>query len=612
MHGNVDYEKEFQDYLKKDDHLGRMVRSRAEKYGSKKVAVRHKAFGQWEEFTWGKFGELIDSCAMGLLDAGVKKGEFVGMFSNNRVEWAIVDYACFSIRACSVPIYHSNSQEELKYIVNDCSIRILFVEKQDQYDKAMAVLKECPKIEKIIIFDHRINYDKNHPKVMLHKDFLAKGAKSSKKAELDKLLAAADTQDIATLIYTSGTTGMPKGVILTHYNWFAMFFATGYHIPIIESDVNLAFLPLAHVFERAWSYYILTSNARVDYCHDTTAILDFLAESRPHYMCSVPRVWEKVYSMVQQSLAEAKPAKRKLFNWALEVGGQVAYKKRDMEPIPFGLKLKFKVADTLVLKKIRKIFGGRNKVYNCGGSAFSAEISEFFFKCGVLLLQGYGMTECFVITVANPEHNKFGTCGPVVPLMNIRITDEGEIQAKGHSMTQGYWNKPDLNKELFTADGWIRTGDIGEIDSEGYVTITDRLKDMFKTSGGKYVAPQQIESLLKDDIYFDQVAAVGDNKKFVSALIVPSFENLTVYCEKNGITYSSREELVKNPKIVKLYEDIIEDRTKVLGQVEKVKKFTLLTNEFTQETGELTPTSKIKRKVVNQKYSDVIESMYKD
>ncbi len=612
MRDNVNYEKEFQDYLKKDDHLGRMVRARAEKFGNKKIAVRHKAFGTWEEFSWGKLGEMVDSCAMGLLDSGVKKGEFVGLFSANRVEWAVVDYACYSIRACSVPIYHTNSADELQYIVNDCSIRILFVEKQEQYDKIMSVLGKCPKIEKIIIFDHGINYDKNNSKIMLYKDFLSQGAESEKKDELDKLLETADTQDIATLIYTSGTTGEPKGVILTHYNWFAMFFGTGYHIPIIESDVNLALIPLAHVFERAWSYYILSSNARVDYCHDTTAILDFLAESKPHYMCSVPRIWEKVYATVQHGLETASPAKKNLFNWALKIGGEVAYKKRDMEPIPFGLKLKFKVADTLVLKKVRNIFGGRNKVFNCGGAAFSAEISEFFFKCGVLLLQGYGMTECFVISVANPEHNKFGTCGPVVPLMNVRISSEGEIQAKGPSMTQGYWNKPELTKELFTADGWLKTGDIGEIDKEGYVTITDRLKDMFKTSGGKYVAPQQIETLLKDDIMFDQVAAVGDGRKFVSALIVPSFEQLENYAKNNDISYTSREELVKNPQVIKLYEDIIEERTSSLGQVEKVKKFTLLTEEFTQETGELTATSKIKRKVVNDKYKNVIDSMYKE
>ncbi len=606
----VNFEKEFQDYLKKDDHLAKMVFRRVEKYGNSKVAVRHKAFDVWEEFSWGKFGELITACAKGLLEYGVKEKEFVGMFSNNRVEWATVDYACFSIRACSVPIYQTNSAEELKYIVNDASIRILFVEKQDHYDKAIKVLADCPTIEKIIIYDHRIEYDKNHDKVLLYKDFLDMGREADKQDEFDARLDAAETHDLSTLIYTSGTTGMPKGVMLTHNNWLAMLFATGYHIPIIESDVNLAFLPLAHVFERAWSYFILQGCGRVDYCHDTQLLLDFLAESKPHYMCSVPRVWEKIYATVVEGVNEAPPLKQKLFNWAIDVGGQVAYMKRDQETIPLGLKVKFKIADTLVLKKVRNIFGGRNKVYNCGGSAFSGEISEFFFKCGVLLLQGYGMTECFVISVANPTHNKFGTCGPVVPLMEVRISEEGEIQAKSPSMTQGYWNKPELNSAMFCDDGWIKTGDIGNVDAEGYLTITDRLKDMFKTSGGKYVAPQQIETLLKEDIFFEHVAAVGDGKQYVSALIVPAFEQLDTYCKKNGIEYSSREELVNNPAIIEFYKERIDARTESLGKVEKVKKFVLLPEDFSQETGELTPTSKIKRKVVNEKYKDVIESIY--
>jgi len=610
---NIDYEKEFQEFLAKDDHLGKMVHKRAEKYGNSKVAVRHKAFGEWEEFTWGRFVDIIDSCAMGLLELGVKEREFVGIFSNNRVEWAVADYACFSIKACSVPIYQSNSAEELKYIVNDCAIRILFVENQDHYDKAIKILPETS-VEKVIIIDHRIDYDKNNSRVMLYKELLEMGKNSGRKEELNKLLESGDTGDLSTLIYTSGTTGEPKGVMLTHKNWLAMLFATGYYIPIIESDVNLAFLPLAHVFERAWSYFILCCNARVDYCHEAKpeVLMQFLLESKPHYMCSVPRLWEKVHAKVMDGVSQMPPKKQKIFNWALDIGGKVAYLKKDQKPVPFGLKFKHKIADKLILHKVRDLFGGRNKVYNCGGSAFSGEISEFFFKCGVLLLQGYGMTECFVITVSNPTRNKFGTCGPVVPLMKVRISDEGEIQAKSPSQTQGYWNKPELTKSLFTEDGWVKTGDIGHIDEEGYLVITDRLKDMFKTSGGKYVAPQQIETLLKEDIFFEQVAAVGDGRKYVSALVVPSFEQLEIYCEKAGIKYSSREELVTKPEIIQLYRERIDARTEALGQVEKVKKFTLLPDEFSQENGELTPTFKIKRKIISERYKNVISSMYTD
>jgi len=606
---SVDYSKEFDRFLEREKHLGLMVRSRVKKYGDKKVAVRHKPHGEWIPYTWAKFGSMIESSAKALLALGAKENEMVGIFAANSVWWAVADYACFCIRACSVPVYATNSAKELEYIVNDAGIRFLFVGNQEQYEKALEVKKGSKVLKKIIVFDPKAQI-KAGEDVMYLEDFMAMGAKAGKEAELESRIARLDSEDLSTLIYTSGTTGEPKGVMLTHKNWLAMLFYTGYHIPIVESDVNLAFLPLSHVFERAWSYFILCGNGMVDYCHDTKAILEFLKESRPHYMCSVPRMWEKIYAMVKDGIANAPEKKRKIFNWALAVGGEYQGRKRDKKFVGPWLRFKHAVAYALVLKKIKGLFGGRNKVFNCGGSAFSGEIAEFFFNAGVLLLQGYGMTECFVISVANPEHNKFGTCGPVVPLMQVRISPEGEIQAKSSSMMKGYWNKPELTKEMFTQDGWIKTGDVGYIDDEGYVTITDRIKDLFKTSGGKYISPQQIETLLKEDIYFEQVAAIGDQRKFVSALIVPGFEPLANWAKKNTISFSSREELLKHPEVQKLYREKIDHYTRDLGQVEKIKKFTLLPKEFTQEDGEITATQKIKRKVINQRYRDIIDAMY--
>ncbi len=605
----VDYSKEFDRFLEREKHLGLMVRSRVKKYGDGKAAVRHKPHGEWISYTWAKLGSMIESTAKGLLALGAKENEMVGIFAANSAWWAVADYACFSIRACSVPVYATNSARELEYIVNDAGIRFLFVGNQEQYEKALEIKKNSKVLKKIIVFDPKaaIGADED---VMYLEDFMETGANAGKEADLESRVAKLDSEDLSTLIYTSGTTGEPKGVMLTHKNWLAMLFATGYHIPIVESDVNLAFLPLSHVFERAWSYFILCGNGRVDYCHDTKAIMEFLKESRPHYMCSVPRMWEKVYAMVKDGMANAPEKKRKIFNWALAIGGEYQGRKRDKRFIGPWLGFRHAVAYALVLKKIKSIFGGRNKVFNCGGSAFSGEIAEFFFKAGVLLLQGYGLTECFVISVANPEHNKFGTCGPVVPLMQVRISPEGEIQAKSPSMMKGYWNKPELSKEMFTEDGWIKTGDVGFIDEEGYVTITDRIKELFKTSGGKYISPQQIETLLKEDIYFEQVAAIGDQRKFVSALIVPGFEPLVNWAKKNDIRFSSREELLKHPEVQKLYREKIDYYTRDLGQVEKIKKFTLLPKEFTQEDGEITATQKIKRKVINQRYKDIIDAMY--
>lgn len=612
MGATPNYEKEFEAFLNREKHLALMVRSRVKKYEkSKKIAVRHKPHGEWLAYTWGEFGERIDSAAKGLLAMNAKEEEMIGIFSSNSVDWATIDYACFSIRACSVPVYATNSAKELAYIVDDADIRILFAGNQEQYDKTMSIFKDSKTLKKIVVFDNTVKIQKSAD-VMYLSDFLDLGRASGKEKELENRLSKVQSDDLSTLIYTSGTTGEPKGVMLTHKNWLAMLFATGYHIHIIPTDVNLAFLPLSHVFERAWSYFILCNDAQVDFCHDTKAILEFLQESRPHYMCSVPRMWEKIHATVMDGIHNAPPAKQKIFNWAMNIGGQYQYRKRDGKFVGPWLWLKHAIAVKLVLHKIRDLFGGRTKIYNCGGSAFSGEISEFFFKAGVLLLQGYGLTECFVICVANPSHNKFGTCGPVVPLMQVRISPEGEIQAKSPSMMQGYWKKPELTKEMFSEDGWIKTGDVGFIDSEGYITITDRMKDLFKTSGGKYISPQQIETLLKEDLYFEQAAAIGDQKKFVSALIVPSFDPLMNWAKKNNISFSTKEDLIENPEIIKFYREKIDYLTRDLGQVEKVKKFILLPNEFTQEAGEITPTQKIKRKVISQRYADLIDAMYKD
>ena len=468
-----EYEKEFGKFLEKERHLGLMARSRAERLGNK-VAVRHKPYGEWISYTWKQFGGMIDSAAKALLEIGVKELEMVGIFASNSAFWAMSDFACFSVRACSVPVYATNSAKELEYIVKDAGIRVLFVGDQAQYDKAMSAGKGAG-VEYVIVYDRTAKIEAGR-KVMYFDDFLELGRKSGRDSELKDRIAKLDSGDLSTLIYTSGTTGEPKGVMLTHRNWLAMLFGTGYFIKIVPKDVNLAFLPLSHVFERAWSYYMLCNDAQVDYCHDTKAIMEFLKESRPHYMCSVPRMWEKVHATVLEQIKNAPEKKQKIFNWALKVGGLYQSARKDGAFISPPLRIKHAAATALVLKKIRSLFGGRSKIYNVGGSAFSGEIAEFFFNAGVLLLQGYGMTECFVISVANTKNNKFGTCGPVVPLMKVRISPEGEIQANGPSMTQGYWKKPDLTKELFTDDGWIKTGDVGQIDGEGFITITDRIR----------------------------------------------------------------------------------------------------------------------------------------
>jgi len=606
-----EYQKEFEAFVEQEKHLGLMILARAEKWGDSKTAVKHKPYGEWISYTWAQFGDQIDAAAMALLSLGVKEKEMIGIFANNRVEWSIADLAAMSIGAVSVPIYGTNSARETQYIIEDAEIRILFSGDKYQSETALSLLGKAGYLEKIVVFDQNIGIAKND-NVMRFDDFLALGRQSGQQDAFKAARSRVSADDLATLIYTSGTTGEPKGVMLTHRNILSMLFDPDGHLTLGPDDVNLAFLPLSHVFERAWTYFTLMRSAENHYCHDTKAILEFLQESRPMYMCSVPRMWEKIYAKVKEGVHTAPMIKKIIFNWALDTGGRFASFKRDQKPIPAILAFKHSLAEKLVLGKIRAIFGGRNKFFNCGGSAFSAEIAEFFFNAGVLLLQGYGLTECFPICIANETHNKFGTCGPVLPLVDVRVSSEGEIQARGPAVMLGYYKKPELTREMFTDDGWLKTGDIGTVDPEGYLTITDRIKDMMKTSGGKYIAPQHIETLLKEDLFMDQAAAIGDGRKYVSALIVPSFEQLENHATKQGISFSSREELLKNSRILSFYRERIDYRTRHLGQVEKVKKFTLLPREFSQEDRELTPTQKIRRKVINEHFKDAIEAMYQD
>jgi len=606
-----EYQKEFESFVEQEKHIALMILARAQKWGDSKTAVKHKPYGEWISNTWAQFGEQIDAAAKALLSLGVKEKEMIGIYANNRVEWSIADLAAMSIGAVSVPIYGTNSARETQYIIEDAEIRILFSGNNEQTETSLSLLGKAGYLENVVFFD-QINEIAKSDTAMHFDDFLSMGRQSGQQDALKTARSRVGPDDLATLIYTSGTTGEPKGVMLSHRNILAMIFDPDGHLTLGPNDVNLAILPLSHVFERAWTYFVLMRGAENHYCHDTKAILEFLRESRPMYMCSVPRMWEKIHAKVKEGVHTAPTVKKILFNWAVDTGGRFASLKRDQKPIPAFLAFQHKLAEKLVLGKIRAIFGGRNTFFNCGGSAFSAEIAEFFFNTGVLLLQGYGLTECFPICIANETHNKFGTCGPVVPLVEVRVSSEGEIQARGPAMMQGYYKKPELTREMFTEDGWIKTGDIGIVDSEGYLSITDRIKDMMKTSGGKYIAPQHIETLLKEDYFMDQVAVIGDGRKYVSALIVPSFEQLEKHATEQGISFSSREELLKNPRILSFYRERIDYRTRHLGQVEKVKKFTLLSREFSQENRELTPTLKIRRKVVNDHFRDAIEAMYLD
>jgi len=604
----VDYKKEFEDFCSTEKNLVNLILSRVPRFKDQ-VALKHKPEESWISYTWQEFGDTIESAARALIDHGISKGDMVGIFAHNRAEWSIADAAVLAVRAVDVPVYGTNSAEEAEYIINDAGIKLIFVGDQEQYDKVAEVFKKCRTLEKIIAFDRRIDFSLSESEYF--DDFLEKGRQSKSDPELKSRIESIDIEDLVTLIYTSGTTGNPKGTMLSHRNFFAMIYSTNVYFPNVKpGHVSMALLPMSHVFERAWTYGVFTNGKENHYCRDPKELLDFYAEVRPHFGCTVPRIWEKIYGTIYDRLETASPAKQKLFHWAVDTAKKVYFKKEDKAFVSPLLSLKHFIAKVLVLKKVQQIVGGRNISFNCGGAALSAEINDFFNAVGIRIGQGYGLTEFFVICVSNYPLAKSGTCGPIVPNVEVKIADDGEILVKGPHAMMGYYNNPEATKQAFDEEGWFITGDIGEVDSDGFLKLTDRKKDLIITAGGKNISPQQIELLVGEEIYIENVAIVGDGRKFISALIVPSFEMLKEMCAKQNIAFESPEQVIKEPEVIEFYRQKIEERTASLGQVEKIKKFTLLPKEFSQEEGEITPTMKVRRRVVSTKYAEEIEGMY--
>lgn len=605
---NNSYEKGFADFLAKEKNITSMVNNRVKKYG-KKIMLKDRADGEWKSWSWTEMGEAIRNVSKGLLEFDVHEGDMVGLFSQNRASWTITDLGILGIRAVNVPIYPTNSKEEAQYIIDEAEIKIIFVNDQSQYDRALAIMKGKSTLEKIIVFDEKVLIEGNDS--MYLRDFLSLGKKSDKDAVVEERLSRTTKDDLATLIYTSGTTGNPKGAMLTHENFLFMSYACRFVMDNNEKDVALSFLPLSHVFERCAQYCYLAGASEYHYCHDTKQILDFLKEVRPNWACVVPRFWEKVHAAVLEQINSGSEKKKKIFNWAREVGEVYYWNKFKGLPIPLSVRLKHVAAYNLVLKKVQALTGGRCRLFLNGGAPFNPGINRFFTSLGIPVSLGYGLTEIFPVGGPNVRNFKYGTSGPLLPLMQFRLSDECEIQVKGPNLMKGYYKKPEATKEVFTGDGWLRTGDIGHLDEDGHIVITDRIKELIITSGGKNISPSNIETLLKMNFYIEQAVAIGDGRKTITALIVPSFPALEEYAKKNKIAFSSRNELISNPAIKMLYEEIVEKQCESLGQVEKVKKFTLLPEELSQENGELTPTSKLKRRVIDKRYSEIIEKMYR-
>jgi long-chain acyl-CoA synthetase len=558
-------------------------------------------------YSWVEFEKTTKQLADTLLKLGVSKQENIAVFSQNMPQWTITDLAIMSLGAVTVPIYPSNTADQAQYIINEAEIRYIFVGGEEQYKRALELYsRENCRLQKIIVFDESVKIEHENS---LHFSELLKTADSDFE-EVDKIISSIHPDDLATIIYTSGTTGEPKGVMLTHGNFLQAFKIHDTRLNNDHTDTSIAFLPLSHVFERTWTFYALYKGMTNFYLHNPKEVVDYCADIKPTMMCSVPRIYQKVHQTVFTQIEEGSPLKKRIFDWAMEIGKKQNQLRLLNQQSGILQTLKFKIADFLVLKKVRNVFGGKMRLMPCAGAPLSAEITEFLHIVGLPIVIGYGLTETTASVSVYPEKNfKYGSIGVTLPEVEVKLGEENEILVKGKTVMKGYYKKPEETAKTFEGE-WLKTGDAGEIDADGNLIITDRIKDLMKTSGGKYIAPQLIEGILSDDKYIEQVVLIADDKPFATALLVPNFEALKKYAQSLNLSFNNCSELISLTKIREFYEHKLESIQKSLSNYEKVKKFKLLDTEFTMDRNELTPTLKIKRKVIIEKFRHLIEEMY--
>lgn len=570
----------------------------------RKSALGFKKGNEWKEINWLLFRTIVYKTANTLRDSGIKEGDRVAIYSENCAEWICFDLAIMTLGAVTVPIYATSNAEQAEYILKDAAAKIILVGNQEQYDVAFEIIQNSEFLEKILIIKKSVWIKKEKSEYL--ENFIKPGK------EKFEIVDRKD-DDIATLIYTSGTTGVPKGVILTHGN-FQKCVEAHFDFFKFENFVNehsLAFLPLTHVFERSWTLLCLYGGAKVSFLENPKLIAHALTEVKPSLMCSVPRFYQKIYGGIQEMVANSSDSKKKIFTWALKVGSEVSELKRNNKTTPLVLQIKNSIATKLVFGKIKKKLGGNLWFMPCGGASISEEVTKFFDAMGIHITVGYGLTESTATLTAFPFTNyEHGTAGKPLGNTEIKIGENDEILAKGDGIMKGYYNKPEETTKVFTEDGWFKTGDAGKFDDNGNLVITDRIKDLMKTSNGKYIAPQPIENLLSNNNLVQQVMLVAEGKPFVTALIVPNFEYLQEKIKEMKILFTEWEEIVNLQEIKDLYKTKIDEVQQSISGVEKVKKFVLMPSEFEISSGEITPTLKIKRNIVLQKYQALIDAMY--
>ena len=593
-----------------------MVHRQAEKYGDK-VALKYRDYetSQWIPITWNKFSQTVRQAANALVALGVEEQRNIGIFSQNKPECLFTDFAAFANRLVTIPLYATSSSAQAQYIINDAQIRFLFVGEQFQYDAAFSAFGFCHSLQKLIIFDRNVVLDPRDKTSIYYDEFLALGKDLPHNNVVEERTARASDEDLANILYTSGPTGEPKGVMLHHFNYREAIRIHDIRLTAMtDKDVSMNFLPLTHVFEKAWTYLCIHRGVQVCINLRPADIQTTIKEIRPTLMCSVPRFWEKVYAGVQEKIAQETGLRKAMMLDAIKVGKMhnIDYLRVGKTP-PLLLHLKYKFYEKTIYALLKKTIGIENgNFFPTAGAAVPDEICEFVHSVGINMIVGYGLTESTATVSCFPDKGyEIGSVGTLMPDVEVKIGENNEILLRGKTITTGYYRKPEATADAIDKDGWFHTGDAGHL-KDGHLYLTERIKDLFKTSNGKYVSPQALETKLAIDRYIDQIAVIADQRKFVSALIVPVYGFVKDYAKEKGLEYKDMADLLQHPKVQALFRARIDTLQQQFAHYEQVKRFTLLPEPFSMERGELTNTLKLKRSVVATNYKELIDKMYEE
>lgn len=589
-------------------HFVQRFFEQVEKYKDRE-ALRHKVENQWVSVSWEELGQEVLKIARTLVFSGIEIQDKIGIFSTNTPKWTMIDVGASAIRACAVPIYPTSTPEMAKHIVDDAQIKILFVGAQQQYDVAWEIRESCPSLQKIVAIDDKIVLKDEEMSVHLSR-FLNLPESEKLTQEVQKRIDSKQISDIYTIIYTSGTTGRPKGVIIDYENVAYQMINHDATLKVEEGKLSLSFLPLSHVFERIWTAYVLHKGVVNCYLEDTTKVAEVLKEVKPHYMCVVPRLLEKIYAKVYQGVTISNLIKRLIFSFSVRSGKQMLKVRQKNKKPSFLLQKSFNFADKVVFQKLRNALGGNVEMLPCGGANLETSIGKFFQAIGVNVLLGYGMTETTATVCFWSDKPNFKSVGKILPNIEVKIGENNEILIKGGSITKGYYNNPEETQKTFTADGFLRTGDAGDLDKEGNLYFIERIKELMKTSTGRYIAPQQIEGKIGKDSFIEQIVVIAEGRNFVSALIVPNFDSLNEYAKELGMKFKNNLEMIKSKEIIEMIEKRLQRWQREMPDYQQIRKFTLLANPFSVDRNELTPTLKFKRKIIDKNYQKEIEAMY--